>query len=69
MMSIKLSELLAMINSLSITPSPKRIGVVGQRPDLGLNPEGGCNPKPLHTRGTLAIHGGEEASAYITDFS
>ena len=68
-MSIKFSELLAMINSLSTAPSTMDRGN-GLETRPGIEPlERGCNPKPLHTSGTLAIHDGEEVSAYITDFS
>jgi hypothetical protein len=52
-MSIKVFEPLAMINSIFITPSPKGVGVMGWRPSPGLNPleTRECSPKPLRTRG------------------
>jgi hypothetical protein len=61
-MSVKVFEPLAMINSIFITPSPKGVGVMGWRPSPGLNPlrQGNVALNLLALEGTLAIHGGEE---------
>jgi hypothetical protein len=61
-MRIKVFELLAMISSLSITPSPERDRGNGPETRPGIKPSGRGDviPNLPALAGTLALQGGEE---------